>query len=117
MNDPKSCQNRSLLNSFGAYQAYYPTAFLSNKSSSAISWIGTIQAFLLEIIGVTIDPIFDRGYFHTLVYTAAFLVVFGIVMLSLCSAYWLVVLMQGVCGLRTEKSVRLRWALLRRLRI
>lgn len=39
MTDPKSCQNRSLLNSFGAYQAYYSTAFL----------------------GVIIRPIFDRG--------------------------------------------------------
>lgn len=85
------------MNSFGAYQAYYSTAFLSNKSSSAISWIGTIQAFLLEIVGVVVGPIFDRGYFHTLVYTGTFLVVLGMMMLSLCSAYWQVVLTQGIC--------------------
>ena len=93
-----TCQNiRGLLNSFGAYQAYYSTAFLDDKSSSAISWIGTIQAFLLEIIGVVVGPFFDRGYFHTLIYAGTFLVVFGMMMLSLCSAYWQVVLTQGIC--------------------
>lgn len=90
-------QNRGLLNSFGAFQAYYSTALLSDKSSSAISWIGSTQAFLLELVGVIIGPIFDRGYFHTLIYTGTFLIVFGMIMLSLCSAYWQVLLTQGIC--------------------
>ena len=48
-------------------------------------------------MGVAIGPIFDRGYLYSLVYTGSFLIVFGTVMLSLCSAYWQVILAQGVC--------------------
>ena len=90
--------HRGLLKSFGAYQAYYTTAFLSHKSSSAISWIGTIQAFLLDVVGIAIGPIFDRGQLYPLVYSGSFLIVFGMLMLSLCSAYWQVILAQGVCA-------------------
>ena len=48
-------------------------------------------------MGVAIGPIFDRGYLHTLVYTGSFLIVFGMVMLSLCVTYWQVLLAQGTC--------------------
>ncbi|KAF2164378.1 hypothetical protein M409DRAFT_67893 [Zasmidium cellare ATCC 36951] len=55
-----------------------------------------MQAFLLLIMGVFAGPIYDRGYLRLLLISGAFLVVFGHMMLSLCHAYWEIILAQGV---------------------
>ncbi|KAI9695810.1 MAG: hypothetical protein M1820_008403 [Bogoriella megaspora] len=83
--------------SYGAFQAYYVSTFLSSSSPSAISWIGTVQAWLLIVVGILSGPLFDLGYFRPMLYVGNFLVVFGIMMLSLCKSYWQVFLAQGVC--------------------
>lgn len=49
------------MNAYGAFQDYYTTAFLNQFSTSSISWVGTIQGFLLLLIGVMVGPLFDRG--------------------------------------------------------
>ncbi|KAF2877003.1 major facilitator superfamily domain-containing protein [Massariosphaeria phaeospora] len=82
---------------YGAFQAYYKTDLLSASNPSAISWIGTVQAWLLIFVGVLAGPLFDLGYFRSMLYVGNFLVVFGIMMLSLCTTYWQVFLAQGVC--------------------
>jgi MFS family permease len=82
---------------FGAFQAYYKSDLLVSSSPSAISWIGTVQAWLLILVGVLSGPLFDRGYFRSMLYLGNFLVVFGIMMLSLCKEYWQVFLAQGIC--------------------
>lgn len=81
----------------GVYQAYYEDVLLTNSPSSSISWIGSLQLFLM--IGGTsiIGPIFDRGYLRSLLLTGTFLIVFGLMMTSLCTAYWQFMLAQGVC--------------------
>ncbi|MCJ1367598.1 hypothetical protein MMC16_006732 [Acarospora aff. strigata] len=86
-----------IVNAFGVYQTYYEMDLLSGESPSNISWIGSIQAFLLMIIGVMTGPIYDAGHFQALVRTGSFLVVFGIMMTSLCTRYWEVMLAQGIC--------------------
>ena len=68
-----------------------------HKSASSISWIGTVQGCLLEIIGILVGPAYDLGYFHSLIYTGSLLVVLGTMMLSLCTTYWQLFLAQGVC--------------------
>lgn len=83
--------------SFGAFQSYYRTTLLSSSSPSAISWIGTMQAWLLIVIGILSGPLFDLGYFRVMLLTGNFLVVLGIMMLSLSTTYWQVFLSQGVC--------------------
>jgi MFS family permease len=88
---------RGIVNAFGVYQTYYESNLLSQRSSSDISWIGSLQAFLLLIIGVITGPLYDAGYFRPLVFTGSFLVVFGMMMTSLCAAYWQVILAQGLC--------------------
>ena len=85
------------MNTFGVYQTYYESNVLSQRSSSDISWIGSLQAFLLLIIGVITGPLYDAGYFRPLVFTGSFLVVFGMMMTSLCTEYWQVILAQGIC--------------------
>lgn len=49
------------------------------------------------LIGVLSGPLFDLGYFRTMLFIGNFLVVFGIMMLSLSTRYWQVFLSQAVC--------------------
>lgn len=85
------------MNAFGTYQSFYETSLLSSYSSSTISWIGTVQAFCLVGFGIITGPIFDRGYSRVLVIVGSFLTVFGVMMTSLASQYWQIVLAQGIC--------------------
>ncbi|KAL8883867.1 MAG: hypothetical protein Q9215_007961 [Flavoplaca cf. flavocitrina] len=87
---------RGIINSFGAYQTYYQTA-LTSSFSTAIPWIGTVQAFLL-IMGIIAYPIYDRGCIRTLIITGTTMAVFGLMMTSLASRYWEIFLAQGLCG-------------------
>ena len=89
--------SRGFTLTYGAFQSYYKTALLANSSASAISWIGTVQAWLLIVIGVLSGPLFDLGYFRPMLFAGNFLVVFGIMMLSLSTKYWQVFLSQGIC--------------------
>ncbi|KAF9888994.1 hypothetical protein FE257_008164 [Aspergillus nanangensis] len=85
-----------VINSFGVFQAYYKDDLLRHVSNSDISWIGSVQACLLLIVGVATGPLFDIGYFYALLVTGSFLVVFGMFMTSLCTEYWQVMLAQGI---------------------
>ena len=85
------------MNTFGVYQTYYEIQILRSTSPSAISWIGSIQAFLLMMVGALTGPVYDAGYFRALVAAGSFLVVFGHMMLSLCTEYWQVLLAQAFC--------------------
>ncbi|KUJ20846.1 MFS transporter, MCP family, solute carrier family 16, member 10 [Mollisia scopiformis] len=83
--------------SFGAFQSFYVLQYLPDYSSSAISWIGTLQGALLIMLGVVSGPVYDLGHYHFLVYTGSFLTIFGMMMLSLSTQYYQVFLSQGVC--------------------
>jgi MFS family permease len=87
---------RGVVNTFGIYQSYYEETLLSSHSASSISWIGTMQGFLLFLVGVLVGPIFDKGYLKSLIATGLFLVVFGLMMTSLSTRYWQVFLAHGV---------------------
>ncbi|KAF9888165.1 hypothetical protein FE257_009160 [Aspergillus nanangensis] len=86
-----------IVNSFGAWQTYYEENLLSKESSSNISWIGSIQAFLLLVIGCVAGRLFDLGYARSLTAVGSLLIVFGIMMTSISSTYWQVLLAQGLC--------------------
>lgn len=86
-----------LINSFGVFQSYYTTTLIPSHSESAVSWIGSIEAFLLCCTTIFAGPIFDRGYARTLVVSGSVLVVFGLMMTSLCQQYWQLMLAQGLC--------------------
>ncbi|KAF2115827.1 major facilitator superfamily domain-containing protein [Lophiotrema nucula] len=86
-----------VINTFGSYQAYYETDLLPDSTPSAISWIGSIQAFLLLLVGAVTGPVYDAGYFRSLLIVGSFLLVFGQMMLSLCHEYWQVLLAQAFC--------------------
>ena len=80
----------------GVYQTFYEQYLLSTESSSRITWIGSLQAFLFVFGGVIAGPLYDYGYLQSLVRVGSFLVVFGMMMTSLCHSYWQVILAQGI---------------------
>ncbi|KAI0950722.1 hypothetical protein AcW1_007958 [Taiwanofungus camphoratus] len=86
-----------IINTFGAFQTFYEEDLLSTNSPSSIAWVGSIQGFLLLLIGVLTGPLFDMGYFKSLLAVGTFLTVFGMMMTSLASKYYQVFLAQGVC--------------------
>lgn len=88
---------RGLVNTFGVYQTYYTSTLLSDSEPSSIAWIGSIQAFLLLAVGCLTGPLYDAGYFRTLMAAGTFFLVFGHMMLSLADKYWQVLLAQGFC--------------------
>jgi MFS family permease len=86
-----------ILTSYGVYQTYYESGDLFQSSSSDISWVGSIQAFLVQFCGIFSGPIYDRGYLGTLLTFGGICIVFGHMMLSLATEYWHVLLAQGIC--------------------
>lgn len=94
-----------LLNTFGIFQTYYesPDSIFQppgSVSSSNISWIGSIQSFMVLLGGLVAGPLYDRGYLKQLICVGAFGVVFGHMMLSLAKEYYQALLAQGfVVGL------------------
>ncbi|KAK1585259.1 major facilitator superfamily transporter [Colletotrichum navitas] len=89
-------QTWGLVNAFGVYQTYYERT-LHDVAPSAISWIGSLQGALLMMVGPISGPLYDAGYFRELLWAGMFLILLGMFMTSLCTAYWQVLLAQGVC--------------------
>lgn len=90
------------INSFGVFQTYY-TETLGHPPSD-ISWVGSIQIFLLFFVGTFSGRATDAGFFKITLGTGAVLELFCIFMTSLSTKYWQLFLAQGVgqglgCGL------------------
>ncbi|KAF2843427.1 MFS general substrate transporter [Patellaria atrata CBS 101060] len=86
-----------VVNTFGVYQTIYEREIITLSSPSSISWIGSIQAYLLLFVGALTGPLYDAGYFHELLLTGSFLIVFGHMMVSLCTEYYQILLAQAFC--------------------
>lgn len=98
------------MNTFGVFQTLYNTDILPDVSPSAISWIGSIQAFLLMFVGTLTGPVYDAGYFRTLLVVGLFFTSFGLMMLSLCTEFYQILLAQAIvvgmgCGCLFVPSV------------
>ncbi|KAJ5172685.1 hypothetical protein N7492_005278 [Penicillium capsulatum] len=85
-----------IVNTFGVFQSYYEDTLLPDSSPSSISWIGTVQGFLLCAGGMIVGPAYDKGYLKTIIALGSFLVVFGLMMTSLSTEYYQVFLAHGV---------------------
>lgn len=88
---------RGIINAFGVFETYYEQHILSHQSPSSIAWIGSVQSALLMVVGVVSGPLFDAGYFYALLPTGTFLVVLGMMMTSLSTNYYQIMLAQGIC--------------------
>ncbi|TFY53571.1 hypothetical protein EVJ58_g9380 [Rhodofomes roseus] len=85
-----------IFNSYGAFQTFYEQDLLNSSSISAISWIGSIQGFLLLLVGSLTGPIYDKGHFRVLMIVGTFLMVFSLMMTSLSTKYYEIFLSLGV---------------------
>ncbi|KAG1731642.1 major facilitator superfamily domain-containing protein [Suillus paluster] len=100
-------------NSFGVYEGiaihdsdyktpylldFYSQHYLTKETSSAISWIGSLNFFFLTTVGVVSGSLFDRGYFYHLIIAGSLLQSFSLFMLSLAKPdqYYQIFLAQGV---------------------
>ncbi|KAI8958335.1 monocarboxylate permease-like protein, mch4 [Daldinia sp. FL1419] len=85
------------MNTFGVYQTYYEKELLQHMSPSDISWIGSLQSFLLLGVGVVSGPLYDAGFLRLLLVCGSTLMTLGTMLTSICTEYWQVMLAQGVC--------------------
>ena len=83
------------INSFGVFQTYYVTAL--NHPPSAISWVGSVQIFLLFFIGTFSGRATDYGLFRPTYFLGCLFQVLGVFMTSLSTKYWQLFLAQGIC--------------------
>ncbi|CAG8878180.1 unnamed protein product [Penicillium nalgiovense] len=81
--------------SFGVFQAYYQSEL--GVSPSAISWVGSVQVFLIFFVGTFSGRALDAGFFHQVYYIGVVLQLLGVFMTSLATRYWQLFLAQGVC--------------------
>ncbi|KKY29276.1 putative mfs monocarboxylate [Phaeomoniella chlamydospora] len=84
-----------IVNAFGIFQSYYSSHL--DVSEADVAWIGSINSFLLCFSTVFYGPIFDRGHGRALLLYGTFMEVFGMMMTSLSTKYYQIVLAQGVC--------------------
>ena len=89
-------QYPGLLNSFGTFQAYYGRNTLHNHSASDISWIGSIQLFLLFIGGLVFGPMFDAKGSKILFIPGTLILALSLMIVSLSHKYYQFILAQGI---------------------
>ncbi|KUL84112.1 hypothetical protein ZTR_07404 [Talaromyces verruculosus] len=90
------------VNAFGVFQSYYTTQL--RESPSTISWIGSVQTFLVFFIGTFSGRATDAGYFKFTWSCGMIIAVLSLFLTSLCHEYWQIFLSQGLmsgigCGL------------------
>lgn len=83
------------VSSFGVFQTYYTRTL--GHSQSDISWVGSIQIFLLFFIGAFSGRCTDAGLFRPVFVTGYMLQLIGLLMTSLSTKYWQLFLAQGLC--------------------
>jgi len=90
---------------FGSFQSFYQLDYLSDQTPSDISWIGTIATGLLIFVGILSGPLFDLGYFRSMLIVGGLGETLAIFLLSLCTKYYQILLTQGLlCGLTNGES-------------
>jgi MFS family permease len=80
--------------SFGLFQDYYTT--ILPQTASDISWIGSIQVFLLFFVGVFAGRLTDQGHFRLVLLTGSALQLLGVFTAANSTTYWQLFLSQGL---------------------
>ncbi|KAF7557994.1 hypothetical protein G7Z17_g280 [Cylindrodendrum hubeiense] len=86
------------LNSVGVFQEYYQNTLLSDYSPSTISWIPSLQIFFMMGMGPFVGTIYDHFGPRWLLLIGSLLHIFGIMMASLGTEYYQILLAQGLCS-------------------
>lgn len=83
------------LTSFGLFQSYYVDSL--HATPSAISWIGSVQIFLVYFVGSFSGRALDAGFYRTILITGCSLQVLSVFMTAIATEYWQLLLAQGIC--------------------
>ncbi|RSM08783.1 hypothetical protein CEP52_004515 [Fusarium oligoseptatum] len=86
------------INCIGVFQAYYQETYLKGYSPSAISWIASLELSILFGGGFVVGRIYDKYGPRWLMAFGTFMHVFGLMMASLSTKYYQIVLSQGICS-------------------
>lgn len=86
------------INCIGVFQDYYQTHLLTQYSSSTISWIPSMEVFMMFFGGPIFGKTFDNFGPRFLLAVGTFFHVFGLMMTSLSTQYYQFLLAQGVCS-------------------
>lgn len=84
------------INCFGWFQAHYVAEF--RRPASDISWIVSIEIFILSLLSAPVGRCFDAGYYRHLLVAGFIFQIVGIMCTSVAKAYWQAFLAQGLCG-------------------
>ncbi|KAF8859164.1 MFS general substrate transporter [Acephala macrosclerotiorum] len=84
------------LNALGLFQTYYEENLLSMHSASTISWIFTIQLFLVWAGGAVFGRVIDTYGTHHVALPCAIGCTLSVFMVSFCTEYYQILLAQGV---------------------
>ncbi|KAI1203666.1 putative MFS monocarboxylate transporter [Nemania serpens] len=81
----------------GVFQTYYKQALIPGYSSSDISWISTVCAFIVLSAGVVTGPLYDHGFYRPILLSGSLLQTIGLMLLSLSTQYYQLFLCHAVC--------------------
>ncbi|ORX94549.1 major facilitator superfamily domain-containing protein [Clohesyomyces aquaticus] len=85
------------INALGSFQLIYETDILKTKSSSSISWIMTMQLFLMFFLSQPVGMIVDMFGPRAILMPTSVLAVVGLLGLSFAKEYWQIFLAQSLC--------------------
>jgi len=83
------------VNSFGVFQTYYTGTL--GESQSTISWVGSIQLWVIFFVSTFSGRALDAGLFIPTFLLGVIIQLVGIFTNSLCTRFWQLVLAQGLC--------------------
>lgn len=86
------------VNAIGVFQEYYQTHQLQSYTASSISWILSLEPYILFAAGLVIGRLFDNYGPQWLLLIGTLLHVFGLMMTSISNEYYQFILAQGICS-------------------
>jgi MFS family permease len=83
------------ITSYGVFQEHYRTTL--GLTPSTISWIGSVQIFLLFFLGTFSGRALDAGLFRPVYITGSILQLLGVFSMASSTNFWQLFLSQGLC--------------------
>ncbi|KAI1483653.1 riboflavin transporter MCH5 [Daldinia eschscholtzii] len=85
-----------LVNCVGVFVNYYVAGPLSNYNVSTVTWITSIQTFMMSGLNAVMGRLFDSYGPRWLLIIGSLVFCFGLMMLSLSTEYYQIILSQGI---------------------
>ncbi|KAL7804778.1 major facilitator superfamily domain-containing protein [Trichoderma aethiopicum] len=85
-------------NCVGVFQEYYETHQLASYSPSTVSWIPAVSMFTIFLAGPFVGQLFDHFGPQFLLLLGTIVHVFGLMMASISSTYYQLMLSQSICS-------------------